>query len=83
MLITEEYARQIEESDSLCYYYRDFTTGRYAWVLPNVGAIEPIKNRVKLEYGIIKKDPVRAVHLRKRTGRLSFFLTPHPSQFAM
>ena len=48
VLITEEYARQIEESDPLCYYCGDFTPGRYAWVLSNIERIEPIKTRGKL-----------------------------------
>lgn len=48
VLITEEYARQIEESDPLCYYCGDFTPGRYAWVLSNIEPIEPIKVRGKL-----------------------------------
>ena len=48
VLITEEYARQIEESDPLSYYCGDFTPGRYAWVLSNIEPIEPIKVRGKL-----------------------------------
>lgn len=48
VVITEEYARQIEESDPLCYSCGNFTPGRYAWVLSNIETIEPIKVRGKL-----------------------------------
>lgn len=48
VLITEKYARQIEESDPLCYSCGNFTPGRYAWVLSNIETIEPIKVRGKL-----------------------------------
>lgn len=48
VLITEEYAHQIEESDPLCYYCGDFTPGRYAWILSNVEPIDPIKIQGKL-----------------------------------
>lgn len=48
VLITDEYARHIEESDPLCFCCGDFTPGRYAWVLSNIEPIEPIKARGKL-----------------------------------
>ena len=48
VLITEEYAHQIEESDPLCYSCGNFTPGRYAWVLSNIETIEQIKVRGKL-----------------------------------
>lgn len=48
VLITNEFARFIEESDPLCYYCGDFTPGRYAWVLSNIETIDPIKTRGKL-----------------------------------
>lgn len=48
VLITEEYAHSVEESDPKCFYCGDFTPGRYAWILKNITPITPIKATGKL-----------------------------------
>lgn len=48
ILITEEYAKQIEESNPRCFLCGDYTPGRYAWVLTDIEQIAPIKKTGKL-----------------------------------
>jgi hypothetical protein len=48
VLISDEYAQKIRESDPKCFLCGDFTPGRYAWVLTNILPIEPIPKSGKL-----------------------------------
>jgi len=43
ILIDEQFANHIKETDYLCYDCGDYTPGRYAWVLDNIEYIEPIQ----------------------------------------
>lgn len=48
ILITDEYAQKIKESDPRCFLCGDYTPGRYAWILTDIEPIEPIFKTGKL-----------------------------------
>lgn len=48
ILITEEYAQHVKETNPRCFLCGDYTPGRYAWVLTDIEMIEPIKKSGKL-----------------------------------
>ena len=55
VLITEDFAQKIKESNPKCYICGDFTPGRYAWILSDIELIEPIPKSGKL--GILYYTP--------------------------
>ena len=48
VLITEEFAQHVKETNLNCYLCGDYTPGRYAWILSDFEQIEPIKKTGKL-----------------------------------
>lgn len=48
ILITDEYAKFIQQTQPQCFLCGDFSPGRYAWILMNIQQIEPIKKVGKL-----------------------------------
>lgn len=48
VLITEDFAQKIKESDPKCFLCGNFTPGRYAWILTNIEPVDPIFTKGKL-----------------------------------
>lgn len=48
ILIDEQFATKIRESDPLNYLCGDYTPGRYAWILTDIEMIDPIPAKGKL-----------------------------------
>lgn len=48
ILITEEFANMVKETNPRCYLCGDYTPGRYAWVLTDIKTISPIPTKGKL-----------------------------------
>ena len=56
ILITDEYAQKIKESNPMCFLCGDYTPGRFAWILTDIEPIEPIFKTGKLGIWYYDKD---------------------------